>query len=97
MAVAMVCSRLLSLFVRAAGLSLADRLLGGLFGLTKVVLMTAVLLLIANKFFPSVRAQLETESVLAPLLWRSAEYLEAFLQQHDDTVQRLYQHIPSGQ
>lgn len=93
MAVAVVSSRLLRLFVHAAGLSLADRLLGGLFGLTKVVLMTSVLLLITNKFFPSVRAQLAAESVLAPLLWRSAEYLEAFLEQHDDVVQRLYQQL----
>lgn len=93
MAVAMVCTTLLRLVLRAAGLSPLDRLLGGVFGLAKVVLVASVLLLMANKFFPAVRAQLETESVLAPLLFRNAEFLEACLEQHDDVVQRLLQQI----
>lgn len=87
-AVVMVCSILLRLVLRAVGLSLVDRLLGGLFGLAKVVLVASVLLMMANKFFPSVRVQLEKESVLAPILFRNAELLEAFLEKHDDVVQR---------
>ena len=92
-AVVMVCSTLLHLILRAVGLSLVNRLLGGLFGLAKVVLVVSVLLIMANKFFPSVRAQLETESVLAPLFFRNVEFLEAFLEKHDDVVQRLQQKL----
>ena len=93
MAVVMVCSILLRFVLRAVGLSLVDRLLGGLFGLAKVALVASVLLMMANKFFPSVREQLKTESVLAPLLFRNAEFLEAFLEQHDDVVQRLQKQL----
>ena len=93
MAVVMVCSSLLRLILRAVGLSLLDRLLGGLFGLAKVVLVVSVLLMMANKFFPSVRGQLETESVLAPILFRNAELLEVFLAKHDDVVQRLQKQL----
>src|SRR2546421_8963139 len=84
MAVAMVCSTLLRLIIRTVGLSLLDRLLGGLFGLAKFVLVASVLLMMANKFFPPVMAQLATESTLAPLLFRSAACLETFLAQHTD-------------
>jgi len=82
LAVVMVCSTLLRRFLYAVGLSLVDRLLGGLFGLAKVVLITSVLLIIVNRVSPSARAQLEAESVLAPFLLRSAEYLEAFLEKY---------------
>jgi membrane protein required for colicin V production len=92
MAIAMVCSTLLRFALRAAGLSLMDRLLGGLFGLAKVVLVASVLLMMANEFFPSVRTQL-AESTLAPFLFRSAEFLEAFLKKHDAVVQQLQQQI----
>jgi membrane protein required for colicin V production len=93
MAVAMVCGILLRFALRAAGLSLMDRLLGGLFGLAKVVLVVSVLLMMANKFFPSMRAQLEAESTLAPYLLHSAEVLAAFLEKHDATVQQLQRQI----
>jgi membrane protein required for colicin V production len=93
MAVAMVCSALLRFALRAAGLSLMDRLLGGLFGLAKVILVAAVLLMMANRFFPSVRAQLEADSVLAPFLFRNAEVLAAFLEKHDAVVQQLQRQI----
>src|SRR5262249_46095163 len=71
MTVATACSVLLRFALRAAGLSLMDRLLGGLFGLAKVILVASVLLMMANKFSPSTRAQLEANSVLAPLLFRN--------------------------
>jgi membrane protein required for colicin V production len=93
MVVAMVCSTLLRFALRAAGLSLMDRLLGGLFGLAKVILVASVLLMMANKFFPSMRAQLEADSVLAPFLFRNAEFLAAFLEKHDAVVQQLQQQI----
>ena len=94
MAVAMVCSHLLRLVIRTVGLSLVDRLLGGLFGLAKVVLVASVLLIMASKFSPPVTAQLAAESILAPLLFRSAAFLETFLEQHVDGVQQLYKRIP---
>jgi len=93
MAVAMVCSALLRFALRAAGLSLMDRLLGGLFGLAKVILVASILLMMANRFFPSVRAQLEADSVLAPFLFRNAEFLAAFLEKHDPALQQLQRQI----
>jgi membrane protein required for colicin V production len=93
MAVAMVCSLLLRFALRAAGLSLMDRLLGGLFGLAKVMLVVSVLLMMANRFFPSVRAQLEADATLAPCLFRSAEFLEAFLAKHDAVIEQLQRRI----
>lgn len=94
MAVAMVCSRLLRLVIRTVGLSLLDRLLGGLFGLAKVVLVGSVLLLMASQFFPPVTARLQAESALAPLLFRSAALLAPFLEQHSESVQQLYKRLP---
>jgi membrane protein required for colicin V production len=93
MAVAMVCSALLRFALRAAGLSLMDRLLGGLFGLVKVVFVASVLLMMANKFSPSLQAQLEADSTLAPFLFRNAEFLAAFLEKHDAVVQQLQRQI----
>ena len=93
MAVAMVCSALLRFALRAAGLSLMDRLLGGLFGLAKVILVASVLLMMANKFFPSLRAQLEADSTLAPFLFRSADFLAAFLEKHDTVIQQLQRQV----
>ena len=93
MAVAMVCSALLRFALRAAGLSLMDRLLGGLFGLAKVILVVSVLLMMANKFSPSVRAQLEADSALAPYLFRNADFLAAFLEKHDAVVQQLQRQV----
>jgi membrane protein required for colicin V production len=93
MAVAMVCSMFLRFALQAVGLSLMDRLLGGLFGLAKVVLVVSVLLMMANKFFPSMRAQLEVESTLAPYFFHSAEVLAAFLEKHDTTIQELQRQI----
>ena len=94
-AVAMVCGILLRFALRAAGLSLMDRLLVGLFGLAKVILVASVLLMMANRFFPSVRTQLEASppSVFAPLLFRNAEFLKAFLEKQDTIVQQLQRQI----
>jgi membrane protein required for colicin V production len=98
MAVAMVCSFFLRFALQAVGLSLMDRLLGGLFGLAKVILVVSVLLMMANRFFPSMRAQLEADlaspkSVFAPFLWHNAEILEAFLEKHNAVVQQLQRQI----
>jgi membrane protein required for colicin V production len=94
-AVAMVCGALLRFAIRVAGLSLMDRLLGGLFGLAKVILVASVLLMMADRFFPSVRTQLEANppSVFAPLLLRNAESLKAFLEKQDTLVQQLQRQV----
>jgi membrane protein required for colicin V production len=94
-AVAMVCGILLRFALRAVGLSLMDRLLGGLFGLAKVILVASVLLMMGDRFFPSVRTQLEANppSVLAPLLFRNAEFLKAFLENQDALVQQLQRQV----
>ena len=70
-----------------------DRLLGGLFGLAKVILAASILLMMANRLFPSVRAQLEADSVLAPFLFRNAEFLAVFLEKHDTAIQQLQRQI----
>jgi membrane protein required for colicin V production len=93
MAIVMVCSALLRFALRAAGLSLMDRLLGGLFGLAKVMLVASVLLMMANRFFPSLRAPLEANSVLAPFFFRNAEALAAFLEKQDTIVQQLQRQV----
>ena len=93
MAVAMVCGALLRFALHAAGLSLMDRLLGGLFGLAKVILVASVLLMMTNKFSPSVRAQLEADSLLAPFLFRNAEFLAAFLEEQDAVVPQLQRQV----
>jgi membrane protein required for colicin V production len=89
MIVAMLCTKLLRLVLTAVGLSPLDRLLGGVFGLIKVVLVVSIGLMMANKFFPTFRPQLEADSVLAPLLFRNVEWLATFLNQHDDLLQHL--------
>ena len=94
MVVAKVCSRLLHRVIHTVGLSLLDRLLGGLLGLTKVVLVASVLLMMASKFSLPVTAQLAAESTLAPLLFRSAAFLAPFIEQYSDDVQQLYKQIP---
>ena len=68
-------------------------LLGGLFGLAKVILVASILLMMANKFFPSVRVQLEADSALAPFLFRNAEFLATFLEKHEAVVQQLQRQI----
>ena len=54
-----------------------DRLLGGLFGLAKVILVASVLLMMANRFFPSVRAQLKADSALPPFSYVTLNSLKA--------------------
>ena len=94
MALAKVCSALLRLVLHTVGLSLLDRLLGGLLGLARVVLVASVLLMMASKLSSPVMAQLAAESTLAPLLCRSAALLAPFIEQYADDVQQLYKRIP---
>lgn len=94
MAVAMLCGRLLRVLLKAVGLSLLDRFLGGCFGFAKVVLIASVGLIMTTKFAPPVSAQLAKESLFAPYLFQSAAWLATLLEKHDDVVQQLYKQIP---
>jgi membrane protein required for colicin V production len=86
-----LCIKLLRLFIQVAGLSLFDRLLGGLFGIAKVVLVVSVLFLVGPKFFPTLTTTLAGESVTAPLFVQSAALLATLLEKHDyESFQRLY-------
>jgi hypothetical protein len=49
--------------------------------------------MMADRFLPSVRVQLEADSTLAPLLFRSAEFLAAFLEENDTVIQHLQRQI----
>jgi membrane protein required for colicin V production len=86
-----LCIKLFQLFIQAAGLSLFDRLLGGLFGVVKVILVVSVLFLVGPKFFPTLTTTLEGESVTAPLFVQSAAFLATFLEKYNyESFQRLY-------
>lgn len=89
MAIVMLCTKALRLMLTAVGLSPLDRLLGGVFGVAKVVLAVTVLLMLANAYFPTLRSELEAGSVLAPWMYQGVEQLTTWLSQHDDLLQRL--------
>lgn len=89
MAVAMLCARAIRLMLTAVGLSPLDRLLGGVFGVAKVVLGATVLLMLANKYVPTLRPELEANAALAPWMYQNVERLATFLDQHDELVQHL--------
>ncbi|MGE3540610.1 MAG: CvpA family protein [Candidatus Tectimicrobiota bacterium] len=94
MIVAVCCGLLLRLLLKAIGLSLLDRCLGGVFGGAKVVLLASVAMIFLTKFAPPRATQLAQETLLAPYLFRTAAWLSTLLEQHDHTVQQLYKHIP---
>jgi membrane protein required for colicin V production len=70
---------LLHRLVKAAGLSLPDRLLGGLFGILKVAVIITALCLVTAQFFPPLATRLATHSLLAPVFLRAAVLLSALL------------------
>jgi hypothetical protein len=89
-----IFARLLHRLVKAAGLSLPDRLLGGLFGLIKVAVMIAALCLVTAQFFPAFAIQLAREAALAPTFFRAAGLLSTLLPTGTaDEFQRFYRHI----
>jgi membrane protein required for colicin V production len=89
-----IFARLLQRLVKAAGLSLPDRLLGGLFGLIKVAVIITALCLVTAQFFPAFATQLAHEATLAPAFFRAADLLSTLLPTGaTDEFQRFYQHI----
>lgn len=85
---------LLHRLVKAVGLSLPNRLLGGLFGFAKVGIMIAALLLITAQFFPAFAARLGTESALARPLFQVASILSTLLPARtSDAFQRVYDQV----
>ena len=93
--VTVVCYVLLTIMVRrlvkAAGLSLPDRILGGLFGLIKVGVLISILVIVLTQFFPDVATRIATGSRLAPLFFHTAQLLTTLLTEEvQDDFQRFY-------
>lgn len=65
--------------VKAAGLSMPDRVLGGLFGVLKVGVIVSALLLMTTQFFPDLASSLVRRSLLAPPFFRAANALATLL------------------
>ena len=91
---------LLHRLVKVAGLSLPNRVLGGLFGLVKVTVVVAVLCLVTAQFFPPFAAKLAGESLLAPRFFRLADVLSTRLPpdaaaQFQSVSERLRRHLPA--
>jgi membrane protein required for colicin V production len=80
--------------VKAAGLSLPDRVLGGLFGLIKVGVLISAVVIVLTKFFPDVATHIATESRLAPTFFYTAQLLTTLLPEdiHTD-FQRFYDRV----
>jgi membrane protein required for colicin V production len=106
MLVATVISHVLRIFLHAIGLSLLDRLLGGVFGALKVILVVSGLLIATGSWAPTFTKQLGTEAALAPVFFHTAEVLAMVLSQKDYTafkhlsqqiLQPLQQFIPGPQ
>ncbi|MCZ6873242.1 MAG: CvpA family protein [bacterium] len=90
----MVLARLLHRLVKVVGLSLPNRMLGGLFGFAKVGVMLAALLLVTAQIFPAFATTLGSESRLAPVLFRVASTLSALLPaQAADEFQQIYDRV----
>jgi membrane protein required for colicin V production len=95
----LLIATLLHRLVKAAGLSLPDRCLGGLFGIIKVGVMLAALCLVTAQFFPPLATKLATESLLAPVFFRTAALLSTLLpdsaSEEFHTIYRdLYRQLP---
>jgi membrane protein required for colicin V production len=93
----MLCATIARRMIKAVGLSIPDRLLGGLFGLLKVtVLVSAVLILLAH-FAPAFASRLAHESQLAPTFFHTAQLLTTLLpeQAHAD-FQRFYKRVQAS-
>jgi membrane protein required for colicin V production len=85
--------------IKAAGLSIPDRFLGGLFGFIKVGVIIAALCLVTAQFFPPFATRLATESLLAPVFFRTAMLLSTLLpesasQEFHAVYRDLYRQLP---
>jgi membrane protein required for colicin V production len=80
--------------VKAAGLSLPDRVLGGLFGLIKVGVLISAVLIGLTQFFPDIATRIAAESKLAPTFFYTAQLLTTLLPEdvHTD-FQRFYDRV----
>jgi membrane protein required for colicin V production len=82
---------LLHRLVKAAGLSLPNRFLGGIFGLVKVGVILSVLCLMTAQLFPDFATRLARESLLAPTFFRTAALLSMLL---PESVTKEFQRFP---
>lgn len=79
----MLLSHRLSRMLQLVGLSWPDRFLGGVFGVVKVTLIVAGLLIVSGKFLPASTRQLGVESALVPVFFQTADILASVLEQQD--------------
>lgn len=87
-------AKLMHRLVKSAGLSLPDRVLGGLFGLIKVSVMISALLLVTAQFFPTFATRLAVNSLLAPTFFRTAHLLSTMLPERTaDEFHRVYRRL----
>jgi membrane protein required for colicin V production len=80
--------------LKAAGLSLPDRVLGGLFGLMKIGVLISALVIVLTRFFPDIATRIAAESRLAPTFFYTAQLLTTLLPEdvHTD-FQRFYDRV----
>lgn len=90
----MLLAKAVRRMVEAVGLSLPDRVLGGLFGFVKVGIIVSALVIVLTKFFPTVATQLAAESVLAPTFLQTANLLTTLLPEEVQTdFQRFHNRV----
>ncbi|MEE8290969.1 MAG: CvpA family protein [Candidatus Tectomicrobia bacterium] len=88
------CAKTAHRLVKAAGLSLPNRVLGGLFGLVKVAVLISVTLMVLTHFVPAFTTQLAAESELAPRFFHPAQRFAALLPGRAEAdFQRFYHRI----
>ena len=75
----LMLAMLVSRMVKAVGLSLPDRVLGGLFGVVKIGVLIAAVLILATRFYPDLTTRVTTGSILAPHLFRTADVITTLL------------------
>ena len=92
-----LCAKVARRMIKAVGLSIPDRILGGLFGLLKVTVLVSVVLIVLAHFAPAFASRIARESQLAPTFFHTAQLLTALLpdQAHAD-FQRFYQRVQAS-
>ena len=92
-----LCAKVTRRMIKAVGLSIPDRILGGLFGLLKVAVLVSVVLIVLAHFAPAFTSRMARESQLAPTFFHTAQLLTTLLpdQAHTD-FQRFYQRVQAS-
>ena len=93
----MLCATVARRMIKAVGLSIPDRILGGLFGLLKVTVLVSVVLIVMAHFAPALASRIARESQLAPTFFHAAQLLTTLLpkEAHAD-FQRFYKRVQAS-